>query len=1018
MSIITRILATIAIAAFSVGPVSAATAQNATTLVAQASAGSITGTAVDETGAPIVGATVTVRGPQTYTGTTDAKGAFTISNIAPALYTIIVRKNGYDTASQPDFAVFAGEAASVAITMHTSTLTTLQTIATVRTAGRGTINTSTAATNSVTSATFENQGAPQVIRTLNQVPGVQISLPQSNANGGSPGAITFPNIRGALSFETASLIDGHPLSVGTFGDYVTTFLSPYMFQGVDVIKGPGAMAPQVNYAIGGTVNFRTKDPTATVTPEYTFGLDNHGGTFFNLGVSDTLGKLGFVVDVSGTNIYGNINNYQATVNPTGAYVNGKPLAGSASANGYVPGTASQITNQYGLTACCIALNGTFQGTNELLKVRYKFSDATTATVSYLGSQTLSDQNANIGSLNFGMFCPANTGSKLTADPVTFAPTYTPGTCTQGVGAKAYTGTTGVGSPVAVANIFPVYNREINNEPILQAELRTTLGNDTILGRFYHAGIQRLKREGGSDPTIPTTVSMTLNGVDATQGSFNNQLAQVSYFDWFNSPEIDSLNGVSLEYSHPFGESNDLSLGVDQTRSTTVSYSQFPLTNGLPALGTSVSVPGGSSQNFTTAFGRLRMMVGPKLSGTMTLYSNNYQTTYLQGCYTDTTFTTATGCKFDVTANPIASAANNPNYVTATRTHFDERLGLEYRPSANLATRFSMGSAIAPPYLFLFQKFATQPVYHAGNTFVLANFNGTNPYPETSFGYDLGADYRLKDGITVVSGDVYTTTLYNQIITGVDYQSPFTCGTYPGGCGGGAPANIPVVYSANTNLNNARYSGAELTVKRAPAVGWGYSVAGAVLRAYPYNIPPCFYSTAPATQCGAYNQLLGVVPNNNFTGGSPTQGFATFGFTGVSNQNVPNFQGNLELNYNWKNGAYVAIGDTFYGKNNSLNEPPFGIGYASVRVPISHSLSVQISGDNIFNAYPNLFPSVGQGVAVPLASAPTLVAGNAAGYVSSGLPAQGATTAGNLGPATWRFIITKNIGPEPVNSPNP
>src|SRR5215472_13028490 len=108
LSIFTRILATIAIVAFSVGPVSAATVSNTTTLVAQASAGSISGTAVDETGAPIAGATVSVSGQQNYSGTTDSKGSFTISNINPGLYTVIVRKAGFDTASQPDFAVTAG----------------------------------------------------------------------------------------------------------------------------------------------------------------------------------------------------------------------------------------------------------------------------------------------------------------------------------------------------------------------------------------------------------------------------------------------------------------------------------------------------------------------------------------------------------------------------------------------------------------------------------------------------------------------------------------------------------------------------------------------------------------------------------------------------------------------------------------------------------------------------------------------------------------------------------------------
>ena len=84
--------------------------------------------------------------------------------------------------------------------------------------------------------------------------------PGSSANGASAGAIAFPNIRNGLSYETATLIDGHPLSVGLYGDYVTTFLNPALLGSAEVIKGPGATAPEVDYAINGTVNFRTKDP--------------------------------------------------------------------------------------------------------------------------------------------------------------------------------------------------------------------------------------------------------------------------------------------------------------------------------------------------------------------------------------------------------------------------------------------------------------------------------------------------------------------------------------------------------------------------------------------------------------------------------------------------------------------------------------------------------------------------------------------------------------------------------------
>jgi hypothetical protein len=103
--------------------------------------------------------------------------------------------------------------------------------------------------------------------------------------------------------------------------------------------------------------------------------------------------------------------------------------------------------------------------------------------------------------------------------------------------------------------------------------------------------------------------------------------------------------------------------------------------------------------------------------------------------------------------------------------------------------------------------------------------------------------------------------------------------------------------------------------------------------------------------------------------------------------IPYAQGNAELNYTFPGGQFVSIGETFYGKNNSLNEPPFGIGYATVRFPISRTLAFQVSGDNIFSAWPGLMPVYGAGVPIDLAN----------GTIA-------ATNGNVLGPSTWRFMI--------------
>lgn len=986
MSTFTRILATFAIVAFSVGPVSAATVSNASTLVAQASASTadVSGTVKDDTGAPVSGAVVTLSGPSTVSATTDAKGAFSMSNVTQGLYRIIVQKAGFDTATD-SISVIAGTPTSLDVHLHISTLTSLRTIATVRTGGRGTINTSTAAIDSVPSAVFAQQGQAQVTRVLNQVPGTQISLPQTSANGSVPGAITFPNIRGALSFETATLIDGHPLSVGTFGDYVTTFLNSALFQGVEVIKGPGAMAPQVNYAIGGTVNFRTKDPTATVVPDYSFGLDNHGGSMVNLGVSDTIanGRLGFVAEIANYTTPSALHQYPGTYNPSGgvARSGGKQtVLGFNDTAGQPGGTVSKIFNTFGLVACCYNVSGDYASTNELLKFRYKLSDATTATVSYLGGQTYADQNGNTSSQVPGFFNPA---------------VVNPGV--------PYTGPLTNGQNLLVTSIHPGgSDQEINNEPIFQAEVRTTLGKDTLLARYYHASIGRFIYQGNADLS-PTINLVTLNGTNVNnkvKTSYNNVTVPVAYYDWFNQTEIDRLSGLSFEYQHPLTPSSTLTFSADQTNSTTTSFSQGTSVStvagsdqfkSVSKAAPSVNIPTGSGQIFTTMLLRYNNSFSDRLDGTLSLYDNIYSSTVPYQCYNTAIGPSATaGCATD---------GSNALFTTQRTSHADVRVGMTYRPRNDTIVRFAMGSAIAPPYLNLISR-TNAVTYRSGSPNATQTVNAAGLLPETAFGYDLGADHRFKDGITTVSVDGYLTNLYNHFISSTYLDSNLCTATFPYANTGCPVAGVPMYDTTNINLANARFEGIEFSLRRAPAVGFGYNLSGSTQRGYAYNLPPNFYCTNPQKPCipANYNTNLAVVPYVNFTGGGLNN--VGPGLNGLSNQNIPYLQGNLELNYRLHNGAFVAFGDTLYGKNNSLNVPPFGIAYASVIYPVSHSLSLQIAGDNIFNAYQGLFPLTGAGVGIPLA-----------------IPGSGATTQNVIGPATWRFILTKNIGPLPTNGEN-
>lgn len=978
-----RILSIALLTASLVGPLSMGTTY-AQALVAQGAtqaSGTIAGSIKDVSGAPIAGATVRISGPQTQAATTDAQGNFSIANLPAGIYAFEARKSGYNTATESSITVLAGSTQTLAVTMSALSFTTLRTIANVRSSGRGTFNTTPASVNVVSSQTFSDRGQQQVMQVLDGVPGVQMSISGNGVNGAAPGGISFANVRGGRSYETATLIDGHPLFVGDYGDYVSTFLNSFMFKDVEIVKGPGATVPQVNFALGGTVNFETKDPTYVPTADFMFGTGSYGGTFENMGFSNTFGRLGIVVDYANNNAASAFNNQRfyfsnfPGFNYTGA--NGTSVLYGATSNPQVvPATAgapvySKASQNLAEVACCLPVNGNLNAVSELVKATYKLSGATSLSASYLGGQARADQFANTGDVQYYTFEPLTSG------------------------APAYTGSLKPGTVIPV--VFGYASQEdyeTNNEPMVQAELRTTLGKDSILARYYHASIVRLQYQGPNDPTQPEggiyNVWGNQSAYQSTQKAyaFNGGPYQVANYEYYRATEQDMLSGYSFQYLHPIGD-DLLTLAVDTNDGSSVSYSQSGASRAGAAVPLpSVSIPKGSGQILTTYMLRGEHHFNSKLQGTLSLYNNRYKTTTNNAPQGG-----ATGCQFDGT---------NCQFTTENSGHFDGRLGFEWRPSYNWAVRASAGSSIVPPYLGLLTAQTTGlPFNTTPNDMykTLGSYKNPNLLPETAFGYDLGFDHRFGGQTTLVF-DTYMTNMFNGYFQELT-PTGFTCAT-PGYCTGSQAGNaaVPIYAAYNANLSNARFEGIEAELRHTPQAGFGWDLAGSTQRGYAYNLPPCFYSNVfiagtNKLDCTKYTTNLNVVAGQNFSGGANFMGVTNgtsarlTGGTGISaqNQNIPYFNGNVALNYTFKNGVFAEVGDTLFGKNNSYNLPPFGIGYASLRFPVNNGLAIQFSGNNIFNAYTGLFPVAGAGVPVNL--------------VNGGL---GATNANVVGPATYQIIL--------------
>ncbi|WP_317997590.1 TonB-dependent receptor domain-containing protein [Vulcanimicrobium alpinum] len=1007
--------------ALAVGPLSTAAALAQTApIVAQnapAAAAQVTGTVADSAGSPLAGATVIFRGARTYAATTDARGAFSVPNPAPGIYTVTASHPGYTAASESDFAIVAGQPNTLSVRLNAATLSSLQTIGRVSVNRRSTFNSTPASVQNVSAQTYIDQGQLQVQRVLDQTPGIVIDHPGTNATNASPGAITFPSIRGGLGFETASLIDGHPLAVGNFGDYVTTFLNSDVLANSEIVKGPGANSPEVNYAIGGTINFRTLEPTRKPAGQVKFGIDSFGGTFSNFRYTGTTtsGKLGWALDYALNGTPGPVNNQPGYVTlSSGNSINGQQQSGFTT--NPPPGAANNgIQNNplyysTSLVACCLPVSQTYTNKTELVKLRYNASQTTAFTASYLGSQTYTDQNGN--------------------HLYQFGSLFTPG--------AAYSGGIPTGQPVNTwqSVFFPPNEYEINNEPIFQAEIRTALRNDNILARYYAASINRLQYNALQNPTdtftqnlnLSGTVSLcppgsvlsggkcgpaggpytvtpvstafndqnaivgftnsggvcgnaqtgfigagTLNGAGAACGSAANPFTYYLSPQYFRAAEEDKLHGFSFEYDHPFGETGNLvSLSYDQTKSRTYAYDY----RGAPTV---PGVPDGANQTFRTILLRVNYNATDRLNVLASAYDNLYQQVYS----TNSAVRLSSG---QTVFNPFLT------FTASNYSHFDGRLALTYRLNPNAIVRASAGSAIAPPYLNLLNRTATSPVLSADKTYYTNTAASQDLRPETSFGYDLGTDIRLFDGQTILTSDVYRTTLQNQFITSL-FSNGCTDGTSFAAfaASGQCPNGFSPLYSSQVhNIGHARYEGLELAVTRDPAVGFGFKAQGALLRAYPYDLPPCFYATNLSCNVATNLAIIsGVNFQNSGTGGSPGS------FNSVSNHAEPYAQGYAEGHYRTPNGGYLSFGEQFYGKNNSLNVPPFWVANANLRLPLgglSAQTSLGFNVDNLFNAYPNAYITPFAGTAVPLVNGKL-----------------GLTNQNVIGPRNVRISITKNFG---------
>ena len=351
-------------------------------LLAQA-ASSITGTVTDAGGKPLGKANIALNGPTTSTSVGKADGTFSIA-VIPGTYSITVSVPGFQAGRQENIVVAPGQAATVTLALSNASLTTIG--RTFRTATS--LNTTAAAAQTLSDQAIVSQGQTQVTNVLDQVPGVEINHVAGGSN--EPGSNASISIRGAQPYESQVLLDGHPVDTAGNGAYGfnTTFINSLLLSSVEVSKGGGNLPNQIEDAIGGTVNFRTPSITPGLSTQALAGYDSFNSSYYALRVSDTLGKIGFLIGaaryqtpgyLTPQKLYGGDDFY----NPVGIPVTPNPDAV------YGPGAKYDGVINFSYPA-----TSNFQSDSQLAKIAYNFSRQTSVLFEQYSTQTLLDETGN------------------------------------------------------------------------------------------------------------------------------------------------------------------------------------------------------------------------------------------------------------------------------------------------------------------------------------------------------------------------------------------------------------------------------------------------------------------------------------------------------------------------------------------------------------------------------------------------------------------------------------------------
>jgi outer membrane receptor for ferrienterochelin and colicins len=241
-------------------------------LSAQAqTAGTVSGTVVDESGAALPGVNVQLSGPGTNKfETTGADGTYSFSGVPAGSHKLTVSLIGFGTATQDGVAVTEGGTAQVPPVTLKIALRGEEVVVTASKVESSLVN-APATMTVLTNETLQASPAQNYGDLLRSVPGLNVI--QTSARDIN---ITSRQGTSTLSNSQLALLDGRSIYLDFFGLILWDFVpsNPSEIKQIEVVRGPASAVWGAN-ALTGVVNIITKTPRESPVTSVTLT----GGTF-------------------------------------------------------------------------------------------------------------------------------------------------------------------------------------------------------------------------------------------------------------------------------------------------------------------------------------------------------------------------------------------------------------------------------------------------------------------------------------------------------------------------------------------------------------------------------------------------------------------------------------------------------------------------------------------------------------------------------------------------------------------